>query len=39
MTDALGHPYQFSVVGKNQITINPATKSALAGMGIGWGAY
>ena len=39
LTDELGNAYQFGVVGKNQITINPQTKSALAGAGIDWGAY
>ena len=39
MTDAFGHPYKITVVGKKQISVNPVTKRSLAGVGIDWGAY
>lgn len=38
-TDILGNPYQFGPVGPKQILISPATKEALAGTGIDWGAF
>ncbi len=39
LTDELGHAYQLGAVGKKPISINTATKSVLAGVGIDWGAY
>jgi hypothetical protein len=38
-TDLLGNPYLFGPVGPQQIKISPATKEALDGTGIDWGAY
>ena len=37
--DVLGDPYIFTVIGPTQVQINPATKVALSGVGIDWGAY
>ena len=37
--DILGKPYGMYGVGDSQITISAATKTALAGVGIDWGAY
>jgi prepilin-type N-terminal cleavage/methylation domain-containing protein len=37
--DPLGNAYVLGKVGTNQIRINSTTKSALAGVGIDWGAY
>lgn len=37
--DLLGNPYNVTVVGETQISINSATKASLAGVGIDWGAY
>src|SRR5882724_2838797 len=37
--DLLGNAYNVTVVGTTQITINAATKTALYGVGIDWGAY
>jgi prepilin-type N-terminal cleavage/methylation domain-containing protein len=37
--DPLGNAYVLGTVGTNQIRISTATKSALAGVGIEWGAY
>jgi prepilin-type N-terminal cleavage/methylation domain-containing protein len=37
--DLLGNAYVVTVVGSTQISINTATKSALAGVGIDWGVY
>jgi len=38
-TDLLNKAYNISVVGTTQISINAATKTALAGVGIDWGNY
>ena len=38
-TDPLGHAYVLNSVGTTQIQIAATTKSALAGVGIDWGAY
>jgi prepilin-type N-terminal cleavage/methylation domain-containing protein len=37
--DLLGNPYGMYGVGDSQITISAATKVALAGVNIDWGAY
>ena len=37
--DLLGNAYAVTVVGGTQISIAAATKTALAGVGIDWGAY
>ena len=37
--DVLGNDYVINDVGTNQLQISPATKSALANVGIDWGAY
>jgi prepilin-type N-terminal cleavage/methylation domain-containing protein len=37
--DLLGHAYVLNTVGTGQITVATSTKSALAGVGIDWGAY
>jgi type IV pilus assembly protein PilA len=37
--DLLGHPYGVTVVGGTQMSVDAATKTALAGVGIDWGAY
>jgi prepilin-type N-terminal cleavage/methylation domain-containing protein len=37
--DLLGNPYLIGIVGDTQMAIAAATKSALAGVGIDWGAY
>jgi hypothetical protein len=37
--DLLGNNYTVGNVGTNQIAISSTTKSALAGVGIDWGAY
>ena len=37
--DLLGNAYTIGNVGTNQITISSTTKTALAGVGIDWGAY
>jgi prepilin-type N-terminal cleavage/methylation domain-containing protein len=38
-TDLFGHPYNVSVVGTAQISINATTKTTLDGVGIDWGKY
>ena len=38
-TDLLGHAYLIGPVGDTQLAISTATKSALVGVGIDWGAY
>ena len=38
-TDLLGNAYNVTVVGSTQISVNALTKTALAGVGIDWGAY
>ena len=37
--DLLGNAYTVATVGTNQIQIATTTKTALAGVGIDWGAY
>jgi len=37
--DPLGNPYAVTVVGSSQVSVNTSTKTALAGVGIDWGAY
>jgi type IV pilus assembly protein PilA len=37
--DVLGKSYNVTVVGTTQISINAATKTSLAGVGIDWGIY
>jgi prepilin-type N-terminal cleavage/methylation domain-containing protein len=37
--DVLGRSYNVTVVGTTQISINTATKTSLAGVGIDWGIY
>lgn len=37
--DVLGYMYVFTVIGTDQVNISTSTKSALAGVGIDWGAY
>ena len=38
-TDLLGNAFNVTVVGGTQMSINATTKTALAGVGIDWGAY
>ena len=38
-TDLLNNDYTVTVVGSTQISIAAATKTALAGVGIDWGAF
>jgi prepilin-type N-terminal cleavage/methylation domain-containing protein len=38
-TDVLGKSFNVTVVGTTQISINTATKTSLAGVGIDWGIY
>jgi len=38
-SDLLGNAYVVTVVGSTQIAISAATKTALDGVGIDWGAY
>jgi prepilin-type N-terminal cleavage/methylation domain-containing protein len=38
-TDVLGKTFTVTVVGTTQISINTATKTSLAGVGIDWGIY
>jgi|SRR5579862_4602913 len=37
--DLLGNGYALTVVGATQISVNTASKAALDGVGIDWGAY
>jgi len=37
--DLLGNAFNVTVVGGTQMSVNATTKSALAGVGIDWGAY
>ena len=37
--DLLGNAYTVATVGTNQVQISATTKTALAGVGIDWGAY
>jgi len=37
--DVLGNPYDVNVIGPTQVQISVATKTALSGVGIDWGAY
>jgi prepilin-type N-terminal cleavage/methylation domain-containing protein len=37
--DLLGNTYNLTVVGTSQMSVNAATKTSLAGVGIDWGAY
>jgi type II secretory pathway pseudopilin PulG len=37
--DVLGYPYDFGVVGLEQVRINSTTRTALEGVGIDWGSY
>ena len=37
--DILGNPWETGTVGPTQILISPATKAALSGVAIDWGAY
>ena len=37
--DLLGNTYTIGTVGTGQVLINGATKTALSGVGIDWGAY
>ena len=37
--DLLGNAYTVGAVGTNQVQISSTTKTALAGVGIDWGAY
>src|SRR5947207_2651979 len=37
--DIMGHAYIIGLVGTNQVRIAPATKNALAGVSVDWGAY
>ncbi len=39
LTDVLNNPYAITKVGTGQVQISTVTKSALAGVGIDWGAY
>jgi type II secretory pathway pseudopilin PulG len=39
VTDLLGNSYVLGTVGTNQFRISDATKSALDGVGIDWGAF
>ena len=38
-TDVLGNAFTVGTVGATQITISATTKTALAGVGVDWGAY
>jgi prepilin-type N-terminal cleavage/methylation domain-containing protein len=38
-TDVLGNGWVVGTVGTNQVKIAPATKTALANVGIDWGSY
>jgi type II secretory pathway pseudopilin PulG len=38
-TDLLGNSFNVTVVGGTQMSVNATTKTALAGVGIDWGAY
>jgi prepilin-type N-terminal cleavage/methylation domain-containing protein len=38
-TDLLGHAYVIGPVGNTQMAVSAATKTALAGVAIDWGAY
>ena len=38
-SDVLGNPYLIGTVGNTQMAISAATKLALAGVAIDWGAY
>ena len=38
-SDVLGHPYVIGGVGETQVAISAATKAALSGVTIDWGAY
>ena len=37
--DLLGNAFNVTVVGGSQMAVNATTKTALAGVGIDWGAY
>jgi prepilin-type N-terminal cleavage/methylation domain-containing protein len=37
--DLLGNPYLIGTVGDTQMAVAAATKSALGGVGVDWGAY
>ena len=37
--DLLGNSYVFGPVGTNQVKVSPTTRTALAGVGVDWGAY
>jgi hypothetical protein len=37
--DVLGNTYVFTTIGTNQVSISPTTKTALADVGLDWGAY
>ena len=37
--DLLGNSYVIGPVGTNQVMVSPTTKTALAGVGIDWGAF
>ncbi len=39
VTDVLGNPYTFTVVGPTQVLISAKTKAALPSVGISWGPY
>ena len=39
VNDLLNHPFVVSTVGTSQVDIAPATKSALAGVGIDWSTF
>ncbi len=39
VTDLLGNSFALGTVGTNQMKVADATKTALAGVGIDWGAY
>lgn len=39
VTDLLGNTFNLTVVGTSQMSVNAATKTSLAGVGIDWGAY
>jgi prepilin-type N-terminal cleavage/methylation domain-containing protein len=38
-SDLLNNAYNVTVIGSTQISVNAATKTALNGVGIDWGAY
>jgi type II secretory pathway pseudopilin PulG len=38
-TDLFGNPYNVTVVGSTQISIDATTKTTLDGVGIDWGKY